>query len=72
MDDIAQPGTVLGPERFESQTSNTPLLSSEAAETGNKAGRINLKMELGLLPLLLLYLANGFDTGNVGNAQTQG
>ncbi|TDZ16575.1 putative transporter [Colletotrichum orbiculare MAFF 240422] len=35
--------------------------------------RINRKMDLALLPLLsLLYLFNGLDRGNVGNAQTQG
>ncbi|KAK3937955.1 major facilitator superfamily transporter [Diplogelasinospora grovesii] len=35
--------------------------------------RINRKLDVGLLPLLsLLYLFNGLDRGNVGNAQTQG
>ncbi|KAL0943055.1 allantoate transport protein [Colletotrichum truncatum] len=35
--------------------------------------RINRKMDIALLPLLsLLYLFNGLDRGNVGNAQTQG
>jgi MFS family permease len=35
--------------------------------------RINRKMDLALLPFLsLLYLFNGLDRGNVGNAQTQG
>jgi len=35
--------------------------------------RVNLKMDLALLPLLsLLYLFNGLDRGNVGNAETQG
>ncbi|KAK3315746.1 major facilitator superfamily domain-containing protein [Apodospora peruviana] len=35
--------------------------------------RINRKLDIGLLPLLsLLYLCNGLDRGNVGNAQTQG
>lgn len=75
MDDATQPFAVCEPERpsFESQTPYTPLLSGVAAETGNKTWRINLKMDLGLLPLLsLLYLSNGLDRGNVGNAQTQG
>ncbi|KZL73752.1 major facilitator superfamily transporter [Colletotrichum tofieldiae] len=35
--------------------------------------RVNRKMDIALLPLLsLLYLFNGLDRGNVGNAQTQG
>ncbi|KAH0424746.1 allantoate transport protein [Colletotrichum camelliae] len=35
--------------------------------------RINRKMDISLLPLLsTLYLFNGLDRGNVGNAQTQG
>ncbi|KAK1980648.1 major facilitator superfamily transporter [Colletotrichum cereale] len=35
--------------------------------------RVNRKMDIVLLPLLsLLYLFNGLDRGNVGNAQTQG
>lgn len=34
---------------------------------------LNLKLDVFLLPLLsLLYLFNGLDRGNVGNAQTQG
>jgi hypothetical protein len=37
----------------------------------NKA--LNLKLDMVLLPFLsLLYLFNGLDRGNVGNAQTQG
>lgn len=35
--------------------------------------RVNRKLDIALLPLLsLLYLFNGLDRGNVGNAQTQG
>jgi hypothetical protein len=34
---------------------------------------LNLKIDICLLPMLaLLYLFNGLDRGNVGNAQTQG
>ena len=34
---------------------------------------LNLKLDMLLLPFLsLLYLFNGLDRGNVGNAQTQG
>ena len=35
--------------------------------------RVNLKMDVALLPLLsLIYLFNGLDRSNVGNAETQG
>lgn len=35
--------------------------------------RINRKMDVAMLPLMsLLYLFNGLDKGNVGNAETQG
>jgi hypothetical protein len=35
--------------------------------------RVNRQLDVALLPLLsLLYLFNGLDRGNVGNAQTQG
>lgn len=37
------------------------------------ARRINRKMDIALLPFLsLLYLFNGLDRSNVGNAETQG
>lgn len=57
-------------------TSTTPLFPAKARkqpEAVDMARRTNLKMDLGLLPLLsLLYLFNGLDRGNIGNAQTQG
>lgn len=35
--------------------------------------RVNRKMDFAMLPVLsLLYLFNGLDKGNVGNAETQG
>lgn len=35
--------------------------------------RVNLKMDVAMLPLLsILYLFNGLDRSNVGNAETQG
>lgn len=35
--------------------------------------RINRKMDFAMLPILsILYLFNGLDKGNVGNAETQG
>ena len=46
------------------------------AETPEDAAlnrRINLKMDIAMLPLLsILYLFNGLDRSNVGNAETQG
>ncbi|KAF6802252.1 allantoate transport protein [Colletotrichum sojae] len=51
------------------QERDGPEPASEAAISR----RINRKMDIALLPLLsLLYLFNGLDRGNVGNAQTQG
>lgn len=48
---------------------NTP--SHEDAAARSKA--LNQKLDVALLPLLsLLYLFNGLDRGNVGNAETQG
>jgi hypothetical protein len=55
--------------------------TSESAAAVEEAGRedehlsrrINRKLDVALLPLLsLLYLFNGLDRSNVGNAQTQG
>jgi hypothetical protein len=46
-----------------------PVTPEEKAS--NKA--LNRKLDIYLLPFLsLLYLFNGLDRGNVGNAQTQG
>lgn len=46
-----------------------PVTAEEKAM--NKA--LNRKLDIVLLPFLsLLYLFNGLDRGNVGNAQTQG
>src|SRR4051812_14840630 len=45
-----------------------------AGSIADKTGaRINRRVDLALLPLLsLLYLFNGLDRSNIGNAQTQG
>ncbi|KAK3402421.1 major facilitator superfamily domain-containing protein [Sordaria brevicollis] len=49
------------------QSRSQPFLSSQTRQ------RINRKTDVFLLPLLsILYLFNGLDRGNVGNAQTQG
>lgn len=60
--------TALRSNSIEMQDSGISSLENE-----REAQRINRKMDLYLLPLLsLLYLFNGLDRGNIGNAQTQG
>ncbi|KAH7362699.1 major facilitator superfamily transporter [Plectosphaerella cucumerina] len=57
--------------RGSSETSDveTPRSAEEVA----LAKRVNRKLDVALLPLLsLLYLFNGLDRSNVGNAETQG
>jgi hypothetical protein len=45
----------------------------DTAEEKAMSRALNRKLDLFLLPFLsLLYLFNGLDRGNVGNAQTQG
>ena len=40
---------------------------------GSVSRRINRRIDVALIPLLsLLYLFNGLDRGNIGNAETQG
>lgn len=49
------------------------VLASPAHQTAARNRSVNRKLDLALLPLLsLLYLFNGLDRGNVGNAETQG
>jgi hypothetical protein len=61
---------------LESEGSPAPLLrglGDDGEEDAATTRRINLKTDLALLPgLSLLYLFNGLDRGNIGNAQTQG
>ncbi|KAK3291091.1 uncharacterized protein B0H64DRAFT_420431 [Chaetomium fimeti] len=58
----------------DSPTSTTPLLELESRSgDAEMTRRVNRKLDWALLPLLsLLYLFNGLDRGNIGNAQTQG
>ncbi|KAJ4270559.1 hypothetical protein NW762_002247 [Fusarium torreyae] len=47
--------------------------SSPAGQNKERSRALNQKLDVALLPLLsLLYLFNGLDRGNVGNAETQG
>ncbi|KAK6216957.1 major facilitator superfamily transporter [Colletotrichum tabaci] len=60
--------TAKPPQELEGASANTQTVSERAMNR-----RVNRKMDIALLPLLsLLYLFNGLDRGNVGNAQTQG
>ncbi|KAH8902152.1 major facilitator superfamily transporter [Coniochaeta sp. PMI_546] len=50
-----------------------PHQGTPSTEDEARNRRINRKLDIALLPFLsLLYLFNGLDRGNVGNAQTQG
>lgn len=58
-------------------TSRTKRMAGGGARGTMKGGsvsrRINRRIDVALIPLLsLLYLFNGLDRGNVGNAETQG
>lgn len=47
--------------------------TSSHEDTAARSKALNQKLDVALLPLLsLLYLFNGLDRGNVGNAETQG
>ena len=54
----------------------TPTLTDEespSSEERSMSSRVNRKLDIALLPCLsLLYLFNGLDRSNVGNAETQG
>lgn len=53
---------------------NTPVgHETQTPEDAALNRKINLKMDIAMLPLLsILYLFNGLDRSNVGNAETQG
>lgn len=54
-----------------SATADGESLATSQDATKNK--RLNRKIDFALLPLLsLLYMFNGLDRGNIGNAETQG
>ncbi|VUC37149.1 unnamed protein product [Clonostachys rosea] len=49
------------------------LVDDMTPEEALLSRRINRKMDIAMLPMLsLLYLFNGLDKGNIGNAETQG
>jgi hypothetical protein len=53
--------------------SNEPSSNYAHRQDDEAARRINRKLDITILPLLsLLYLCNGLDRSNIGNAETQG
>ena len=63
-----------GSEKVSPLQTNIPAGYIASTDEESAVSRsLNLKMDVFLLPFLsLLYLFNGLDRGNVGNAQTQG
>ncbi|KAH8666868.1 major facilitator superfamily transporter [Xylariales sp. PMI_506] len=54
-------------------SNDTVSLGSDTSKARAFSRALNRKLDVALLPLLsLIYLCNGLDRGNVGNAQTQG
>jgi hypothetical protein len=76
MDDIRrQPirpfdSTKLGSEQIRVEEEECP---ADNLDRGARSRRVNRKIDIALLPFLsTLYLFNGLDRSNVGNAETQG
>ncbi|UPX12123.1 uncharacterized protein EKO05_0002692 [Ascochyta rabiei] len=62
----------FGRRRIEERT-NTGSRSTEGLGCVVRSRRVNRKIDIALLPFLsVLYLFNGLDRSNVGNAETQG
>ncbi|KAL5119391.1 hypothetical protein ACEQ8H_002660 [Pleosporales sp. CAS-2024a] len=58
---------------MDSNTSTPPEMPARGSREQAMNRQVNLKMDIALLPFLsLLYLFNGFDRSNIGNAETQG
>lgn len=56
-----------------SKTQSSHAATASMDDTKERSRALNQKLDFALLPLLsLLYLFNGLDRGNVGNAETQG
>ncbi|KAF9690641.1 hypothetical protein EKO04_011517 [Ascochyta lentis] len=67
-------GTKFGCDRRRvEERTETDSVVAENVGSGVKSQRVNRKIDLALLPFLsTLYLFNGLDRSNVGNAETQG
>lgn len=62
----------LQPTKSSKTPSSHPTAYS-VEQNKERSRALNQKLDFALLPLLsLLYLFNGLDRGNVGNAETQG
>jgi hypothetical protein len=62
----------LQPTKSSKTPSSQPAAYS-VEQNKQRSRALNQKLDFALLPLLsLLYLFNGLDRGNVGNAETQG
>ena len=74
IDDIGNDGDAQKVEEHLDVKNDAP--AGHVAETAEERAinrRINLKMDVAMLPLLsLCYLFSGLDRGNIGNAETQG
>ncbi|KAF1846168.1 major facilitator superfamily transporter [Cucurbitaria berberidis CBS 394.84] len=58
---------------MEEQAPSPPIDPTQSPQYKAMSKRVNRKMDIALLPFLsLLYLFNGLDRSNVGNAETQG
>lgn len=66
-------GTKLGSEGIRVEEACARPALAEFSRYGAKSRHVNRKIDIALLPFLsTLYLFNGLDRSNVGNAETQG
>jgi hypothetical protein len=71
--DSVDKGSVNVQEKLTNGTNAPAGHLPETAEEKLRNRKLNRKMDIALLPFLsLLYLFNGLDRSNVGNAETQG
>lgn len=55
------------------EASSPTIAQTQSQDESKSCKALNRKMDIALLPFLsLLYLANGLDRSNIGNAETQG
>lgn len=72
-DDVEMANEEIEKQLVTKQNVPAGLVDDMTPEEAALSRQINHKMDIAMLPmLLLLYLFNGLDKGNVGNAETQG